>query len=339
MKTITGLYPMKTMQTIGTHPGPFHADETLAVACLRRMFNHHMALVRSRDPKELAECDLLVDVGGKYDGDRYFDHHQKGAPVRENGVPYAGAGLIWKRYGEEILTADFMEHHLGEACPSAMLVYMFERIDRFLFQPVDAADNGKELVTDSTPVFKDVFPMSLSMAVHCLNPSWHVDDRDDQGRFDEAVALLDRQLDAAIERAYGSWLAKEAFAKETKLVDGEILVLPRFFPWQEMLFEACASEDAVEAGGGAVAGDSFRNVQYVIFPDDQGTFLCQCVPTALGSFEKKKPLPEAWAGLRNEEFSKIAGVADGVFCHPGRFICGSKSLASTLVLAKTACQA
>lgn len=34
-------------------------------------------LIRTRDPKELGECDIVVDVGGEYDPAAHrYDHHQ-----------------------------------------------------------------------------------------------------------------------------------------------------------------------------------------------------------------------------------------------------------------------
>lgn len=36
-------------------------------------------------------------------------------------------------------------------------------------------------------------------------------------------------------------------------------------------------------------------------------------------------MPEEWAGLRGEEFQKITGVHDAIFCHPGAFILGAES--------------
>ena len=36
-------------------------------------------IVRSRDPKVLDECDIVIDVGGVYDPAAHrYDHHQKG---------------------------------------------------------------------------------------------------------------------------------------------------------------------------------------------------------------------------------------------------------------------
>lgn len=35
-------------------------------------------VVRTRDPELLAECDVVVDVGGEYDPERHrYDHHQR----------------------------------------------------------------------------------------------------------------------------------------------------------------------------------------------------------------------------------------------------------------------
>ena len=67
------------------------------------------------------------------------------------------------------------------------------------------------------------------------------------------------------------------------------------------------------------------NLLYVVFPGPGGRqWMVQQVAKAVGSFEGRKPLPEAWAGLRDEAFAKATGVADGVFCHPGRFIGGAQ---------------
>ena len=57
------------------------------------------------------------------------------------------------------------------------------------------------------------------------------------------------------------------------------------------------------------------------------------------SFDQRLPLPERWAGLRDREFSQAAGIADGVFCHPSRFICAATSRASAIALAQRSIEA
>lgn len=47
-------------------------------------------------------------------------------------------------------------------------------------------------------------------------------------------------------------------------------------------------------------------------------------------------LPEAWAGLRDEELSRVAGIEDSIFCHSVRFIAGCKTRAGALKMARKA---
>ena len=66
---------MKTTKIV-THNGTFHADDVLAVATLAHNLGSDIEIVRTRDPKIIDDADIVVDVGGKYDGQKYFDHHQ-----------------------------------------------------------------------------------------------------------------------------------------------------------------------------------------------------------------------------------------------------------------------
>ena len=35
-------------------------------------------IIRTRDPAKLAECDIVVDVGGEFDPKKHrYDHHQR----------------------------------------------------------------------------------------------------------------------------------------------------------------------------------------------------------------------------------------------------------------------
>lgn len=108
------------MQLIGTHNGTFHCDEALAVFLLRltdvyKDASEHRAplichlsyitsvgLVRTRDPPKLAQCDIVVDVGGIYDvAAQRFDHHQRGfkevfGQDKYVNIKLSSAGLVYK---------------------------------------------------------------------------------------------------------------------------------------------------------------------------------------------------------------------------------------------------
>lgn len=91
----------RTTPLIGTHSGTFHADEALAVFLLRQLPTYSNAdLVRSRDPKVLDDCTVVVDVGGVYDPAALrFDHHQRGFNEVFGGqsvTKLSSAGLVYK---------------------------------------------------------------------------------------------------------------------------------------------------------------------------------------------------------------------------------------------------
>ena len=50
-------------------------------------------------PNDLPDGTIVLDIGGGK-----YDHHQRGGNgARENGVPYASCGLIWREFGKELL--------------------------------------------------------------------------------------------------------------------------------------------------------------------------------------------------------------------------------------------
>jgi Uncharacterised protein family (UPF0160) len=94
---------------IGTHSGTFHCDEALACGMLKTLPQwRDAAIVRTRDPEQLAKCDIVVDVGGTYDpATRRLDHHQKTFTdtMAELGfnTRLSSAGLVYRHYGLEFI--------------------------------------------------------------------------------------------------------------------------------------------------------------------------------------------------------------------------------------------
>lgn len=80
--------------TVVTHNGIFHADEVTAIALLQVWDVFNGEVVRTRDAGIIESADMAIDVGGMYDGESRFDHHQ---------VSYTGelssAGMIWEHIG------------------------------------------------------------------------------------------------------------------------------------------------------------------------------------------------------------------------------------------------
>lgn len=62
---------------VGTHSGTFHADDVVAFALVTCFVDGDALLVRSRDQATLDACDIVVDVGGRFEAsEKRFDHHQ-----------------------------------------------------------------------------------------------------------------------------------------------------------------------------------------------------------------------------------------------------------------------
>ena len=59
---------------IATHNETFHADEVTASIIFSLLYDD-IEFIRSRDPEVLDSADLVIDVSGKFDLVKYFDHH------------------------------------------------------------------------------------------------------------------------------------------------------------------------------------------------------------------------------------------------------------------------
>lgn len=74
---------------VATHNKMMHADEITAVALLKLFSDDEYIIQRvNHDTQDFSRYDFVIDVGRKFDGIKYFDHHQyKGGK--------SSAGLIW----------------------------------------------------------------------------------------------------------------------------------------------------------------------------------------------------------------------------------------------------
>jgi len=83
------------MLNIATHNKLFHADEVSAVALLKIFVDKDIKVHRvEHNTTEFKNYDMVVDISRKYDGVKFFDHHQ-------NKGGKSSAGLIWSYIGLE----------------------------------------------------------------------------------------------------------------------------------------------------------------------------------------------------------------------------------------------
>jgi uncharacterized UPF0160 family protein len=288
---------------IATHDGSFHADEVFAIAALG-LLGGRLEVVRTRERDDLAEADLRIDVGFRDDpGTGDYDHHQRDFDaIRDNGVRYASFGLVWREFGARVCGDD---QEVADA------------VDATLVQTVDANDVGQQL---SQPLIDGVRPMTVNGIIGGFNARWDdsVTPAQERERFDAAVALaegiLAREVASAASGRRAQRVVREAIAATA---DPRVVELSVNAPWKQVLVPEAA--DAL----------------FVIYPKRQG-FGVEAVPRELGSFENRRDLPAAWAGLQGPDLVSATGVPDALFCHPKRFLAVARSRAGVKRLAELA---
>ncbi len=292
-------------KTVAVHDGSFHTDDVFACAALALAHDGHIAIVRTRDMALIEKADIVVDVGSEYDEARErFDHHQiGGAGARANGVPYASFGLVWKKYGPQLCGS-----HVGA-----------EKIDLAIVAPIDGPDNG---VATYAPVFSDVGVYSIHGVVGSFLPTWKELDTDIDSQFLKAVELAKELLAREIKKTKDYQEAERIVCDAYgQAADKRIVIVPA--PIGRMNIVSMLMQ--------------FSEPLFAVYPDREAkTWSVVGILKQFGSFEIRRDLPLAWAGLQDKELQKITGVEDAIFSHTKRFLVVAKSQAGALALAKLA---
>ena len=266
---------------IGTHNAMFHTDELVACALFAILYDGNIKIIRTRNPEKLAECDIVVDIGGGA-----FDHHMPGGNgTRENGIPYASAGLVFKDFGYTILSK--------LSCPDDLLEKCFELVDKQIIEDVDKIDNGID--TNSRLDF-----------IKSFNPKWFESfDFIDQ-KFNEALMCATSIIKNLISEIIANVLADKKINELLKKHSGRILELEcQYIPWTYPVIEYNETAETP--------------IDFVVFKYPAGGYAAQAVPpsrTAL--FSQRVSFPKAWAGLTTE-LAKLTDVKTATFCHNNLF--------------------
>lgn len=321
---------------IGTHDGVHHADELggigLVLAVLPKIHRVHpghlsdrlasmaeaiekvdILIVRTRKPESLALCDLVLDVGGFLDyQDLRFDHHQGGIPNRPNGIPYAACGLI----------LEWLKSLLPEG---SRIMGPIKALEDSLVLGIDAADNGVNLLSGCTG---PAIPLGISQVISGFNPGWRDSNPDKDAGFYAALEVMEAVINNIFEQAWDEECAEsmvKEYLEDAILRDDVVIIMDRFVPFSSHL----------------PVLDPDHRVLYVVYPamGESGNWMVQAAPQKPKGFETVKPLPAAWACLRDKELADLTGVDDAVFAHKNLFIGGAKTKEGAIRLARLAVEA
>jgi len=296
-----------------THSGSFHADDIFATAVLTMLLERKgevYQVVRTRDPEIIQSGDYVYDVGGVYDeAANRFDHHQVGgAGQGKYGIDYSSFGLVWKKFGAEL-------------CESQKVA---DIIDKRLVVPIDAGDNGIDLVTNKYEVSQYVIQNFFSS----MQPTWR-EASPVAGLWPRENITQDEQFMKCVETAKGLLVREIAHARD--FVIAEDKVLEAYNKAKDKRFITLDEDYPAER-----TLINFPEPLFVLYPRKDGTWGVKGVPKSLQTFQPRKTLPEAWGGLTNEKLQNITGVPDAIFAHRALFLAVAQSKEGALKLAEVA---
>jgi uncharacterized UPF0160 family protein len=164
---------------------------------------------------------------------------------------------------------------------------------------LDDVDNGRVAPKPDVPCFARI--------VEAMNQPARTPEQFD-GCFAAAAAVAATFLQGVVEgfcRVEQAHATIRAAMQAAKDAGRAVIFLDEYVPWKAPYFEA---------DGAAHPTD------FVLCPGTDGSWRVVAIPPELGSFAQKKPLPEPWAGLSDDELEAVTGIEGSVFCHKNRFI-------------------
>ena len=311
-------------------------------------------LVRTRDPAVLKDCHTVVDVGGQYDPSiNRYDHHQRefSATFPGHQTKLSSAGLVFMHLGKSIIA-----QISGHAEATEENSKLFEKLYSDFIEAFDANDNG--ITPYDTAKLQDIGiskrfndrGYSIASVVNRFNyardpVTSEAEDgtkspgqlqAEEDERFLKASEFTGGQFTSELIDAARSWLPARALVRDCfqarKQHDphGRILVLPyrrEGLLWQDHLYQLEEEEGC--------AGQTL----YTMFPENgepDSKWRVRAVSRSAEGFELRKPLPEQWRGLRDDELSALSEVGGCVFVHASGFIGGNKTRDGALKMAQKA---
>jgi uncharacterized UPF0160 family protein len=163
---------------------------------------------------------------------------------------------------------------------------------------IDAVDIGKRKPEEGVPC--------LSTVVATLCEQAHTPDEFD-ARYLEAVQMCTAILNGLRTGHARTVQARTAVAAAMAKAEADgtrVLHFDQHHKWKRAYFEH---------------GGASHPTDFVLLPDGERWQLI-AIPPEHESFDKKRPLPEAWAGLVDDALADVVGVAGARFCHKNRFI-------------------
>jgi uncharacterized UPF0160 family protein len=237
---------------------------------------------------------------------------------------------------------------------------MYEKLYTDFIEALDAHDNGISVYDPAALAasglqkrFRDggINLPSLIGDMNQPNPASPLaDPQDEDSLFAKASSFIGDIFLRKLRFVSDSWLPSHNIvgaAYKSRIAShpsGRIMFLPKAgIPWKEHLH----SLEEVEQSKPHAESSSSAEVYYVLYPEsptEQSKWRVQCVPVTDASFESRKPLPETWRGVRDEDLDGVLAaeaenrglvrVPEGaIFVHASGFIGGHNTKDGAMAMA------
>lgn len=215
---------------------------------------------------------------------------------------------------------------LSEGDLSALHVHLY----RSFVEPFDGIDNGiSAYPTDIKPLYAR--PWTIQDSISIMNPvsldanAGTAEEAD--ACFKKAVELVGGTFKSVVERALTTWIpSRHILSRAVPKNATRVLVLDEYCHWKEHVYD-------MEPSPGQYL--------YVVYGEAvNSTWRVQAVSVDRSSFESRKPLPEPWRGLRDDELDQSIASKDvekgAVFVHRTGFIGGHQTRSGAIAMAELA---
>jgi uncharacterized UPF0160 family protein len=173
----------------------------------------------------------------------------------------------------------------------------YDFFNRSLIWGVDAHDNGRMDVEPGVCTFSNVISNFV--------PIIHEASEEVIGEaFLKAIDFTYGHLERLLKRYQYTEGCRQDIVKAME-PQGKVLFLERSMPWLDLFFDL---------------GGETHPALFIVMPSGNHWKLRCIPPNEKERMKVRVPLPEAWAGLMDEELKKVSNIPGAVFCHKGRFI-------------------
>lgn len=175
--------------------------------------------------------------------------------------------------------------------------HLYDFYNKALILGVDAHDNGLSRpevgVSSFSQVVSNFLPIPYDSSAEEMKEA-----------FFKAVEFVVAHLDR-LRKRYAYTLQCQAMVKQAMRESGSVMIFEESIPWMDNFFDL---------------GGEHHPAEFVIMPSGKHWKLRGIPPSMFERMKVRRPLPEAWAGLHEEDLRKVSGIKGAIFCHKGRFI-------------------